>query len=576
MSSIYHLALVSAIFGVATSRALYCENFATGTIESSVSKCSALQTATIATAEYCSAEINVINQKCNSDDSTPTCSCFAASKLSFCQSLFEIKSLMNHDCAHVGQFLQVNQNSKTSVSVEETCKSELKLIRATKDACDRTPESDEPSPVSSKICEILPDSTQAHKLSCDDLAAYLMFVRTDNKMYAKENCFSKVHALRSARSACASKLTLREASSSSSTPAVTSTLINTKKLTSKIITAQQPTCKDFTPSGEFSVAKCTALHAATIATAEYCRKDINVLNEECQSGGNTGVCACFGGSQLFICQSFFEIKSLRTDNCALLDQTLLRTTSRIRKLCKSELNLIQAAKVACDQTPESDDSLPVSSKICEILPDSTQVHELSCDDVAAYMIFLKRDETRTARKNCLPKVSALWSARATCAAKFTSGDAKMSTTTVATTGLLRRGSTSGTDLVVQTSSTHTTGGTTETKTSIATDTSSVRELARNFNMTIILAVVILPSAILAGTIICVSVIFLFALCHNKAKGEEEEEEDDAPVQKELEDNSSGQYPDDDDVKVHDQDGSDSSSVSSDSANSDNNGGFEYI
>ena len=218
---------------------LYCENFATDKIDSSLSKCSALQTATIGTAEYCTAEINILNQKCNSDVNSPTCSCFAASKLSICQSLFEIKSLMNQDCARVDQILQVKQTSKTSVPVEQICMSELNLIRAVKGACDQTPESDEPLPVSSKICEILPDSTQARELSCDDLAAYLIFVKTDDKMYAKQNCFSKLSALRSARAACAAKFISKEPYSFSSSPAVTTNPITTKKLALEIVNTQR-------------------------------------------------------------------------------------------------------------------------------------------------------------------------------------------------------------------------------------------------------------------------------------------------------------------------------------------------
>jgi len=69
----------------------------------------------------------------------------------------------------------------------------------------------------------------------------------------------------------------------------------------------------------------------------------------------------------------------------------------------------------------------------------------------------------------------------------------------------------------------------------------------------------------------VSVIFLFALCNTKEKEEDDEDEDD--YRKDLEDFNGGQHAHDRDVKLHEQDGSDSSSVSSDS---DNNGGFEYI
>ena len=218
---------------------LYCENFVIDKIESSVSKCPALQTATLKTLEFCRPEINMLKQKCNSGDTTPTCSCFAASKLSICQSLFEIQSLMNQDCARVDWFLQMKQNSKTSVPVEQICMSELNLIRAVKGACDQTPESDEPLPVSSKICEILPDSTQARELSCDDLAAYLIFVKTDDKMYAKQNCFSKLFALRSARAACAAKFISKEPYSFSSSPAVTTNPITTKKLALEIVNTQR-------------------------------------------------------------------------------------------------------------------------------------------------------------------------------------------------------------------------------------------------------------------------------------------------------------------------------------------------
>ena len=117
----------------------------------------------------------------------------------------EINNLINQDCAAVGQLLQVKQHTKANIRVDEICKSELNVIRATQAACIRTPSNDGPSPVSSKICDILPDSTQAHLLPCDDLAAYLVFVRTDKTRYAKNNCFSKVSALRSARAACAAE-----------------------------------------------------------------------------------------------------------------------------------------------------------------------------------------------------------------------------------------------------------------------------------------------------------------------------------------------------------------------------------
>ena len=200
---------------ICTAVALHCEDFAPDKIESSVSKCSALQTATLATAEFCSAEIDTINQKCKSGDNTATCSCFAASKLFICQSFFEIESLVNRDCALVGQLLQgkqlqvkqlqVDQYTKATVHANEICKPEMNVIRATQAACDRTPSNDGPLPVSSKMCEILPDSTQAHQLSCDDLAAYLVFLRADKTLYAKSNCFSKVSALRSARAACAAE-----------------------------------------------------------------------------------------------------------------------------------------------------------------------------------------------------------------------------------------------------------------------------------------------------------------------------------------------------------------------------------
>ena len=177
-------------------------------------------------------------------------------------------------------------------------------------------------------------------------------------------------------------------------------------------------CEDFSPDGIFSDSKCAVLKTATLAASESCSEEIYALNNECQYGGRrSNTCECFARSKLFTCQDFFDIKRLKHFDCNMLEihfQENLggkKPTEIIKKLCSTEVKLIQAAQDICAQKHSNDRSLPV----CKILLNTTSANQLSCDDVAAYVPLAR---TPAAKKNCFSKSSAIRSAQVMCAAKF--------------------------------------------------------------------------------------------------------------------------------------------------------------
>ena len=180
------------------------------------------------------------------------------------------------------------------------------------------------------------------------------------------------------------------------------------------------TCEDFSPSGDFTLAKCAALQMATLATATYCSMEIYALNNECEYGDSTSAtCSCFATSQLYVCQSFFNIKSLKYYDCDTWEHHVQshinkKLTNKIRKLCKSEIELIQSVQSACAEKQSADLSLPV----CEILPNITTAKKLSCDEIPAYASFSLSIPPK-AGTDCLSKASTLWSAQAACATELT-------------------------------------------------------------------------------------------------------------------------------------------------------------
>ena len=155
--------------------------------------------------------------------------------------------------------------------------------------------------------------------------------------------------------------------------------------------------------------QCALLKDVTRATAEVCSKQTNSFFQLCKDKKDqSNQCSCFTESQFFVCEEFFDIKSLKYYDCIHFEEhrTHLqsKTTMQIRKLCQEDLEFFKVAQDACDNRTSTDFTLPA----CEILPDNPDT--LTCNELPAYLELAK---------TCKPKLPRYADAQKVCAEEFT-------------------------------------------------------------------------------------------------------------------------------------------------------------